>query len=398
MSDDYKSLNEQYTDDTEMLENKMQKFNAFLKALLTIFPSITAHDITKVMNSLFSCESVQGDRDDHHRSISYDQKTNSIVVDNIVAWKNTYDGFMQQHYDYRSIFTDRLEAEIGIPIMVTNLNVDSINNTSSKELIRDIITALSEGNDVSENEIESIALSQTFKWYENVVKAGANKEDAKTIALSKNKNDKAQFYNETIKKNIIQCLASKDIEYITKLCLERRHNPDEIPHDLKEKIKLIEASGYWDIFKIGLEKGFNLKQIIERILGLESVSAVHEWLDEIEVRKRNKLYLEMVDNDNIDLDRFPGKSALEQLFILENLYERNKSGNMIQKTVTKDMIESICDDMNNWEPITSVTAKQYRPSHIKSIIRLVFNLKGSKNSKKSRSLHIRSLKLPRSES
>ena len=105
----------------------------------------------------------------------------------------------------------------------------------------------------------------------------------------------------------------------------------------------------------------------------------------------------MVDNDNIDLDRFPGKSALEQLFILENLYERNKSGNMIQKTVTKDMIESICDDMNNWEPITSVTAKQYRPSHIKSIIRLVFNLKGSKNSKKSRSLHIRSLKLPRSE-
>ena len=398
MSNDiFKSLDELYTDDTALLENKIKQFDAFLKALLTIFPSITTHDTSKVMSSVFSCESVQGDRDDHHRAISYDPTTNRIVADKVVAWKNTYDSYMQQHYDYRGIFIDKLESEMGIPIRMTELYINNIDDTASKELIRDTITALSNDNDVSEDKIKSIELSQTFKWYDNAVKAGADKEKAKAIALSENQKEKAHFYNETVKTNIIQNLSSREIEYISNICQERKHNPDEIPPELKEKVKLMEASGYWNIFKAGLEKGFKLKQIIEHILSLESVSDVRDWLAEIEIRKRNQLYLEMIDSDHIDLDRFPGKSALEQLFILESLYERNSSGNMVQKTVTKDMIESICEDINSWEPITSITSKQYRPSHIKSIIRLVFNLKGKMNGKKSRSLRIRSLKLPRSE-
>lgn len=401
----YKNLLEAQNYEKKRLQEELRRFDAALNFLTSTFPDWDSSSLEKVMVQMLQAKSAHGESDDFNRAIAYNTESRSLSVDYTVAWKHCYDRYQRQYYDYLEYLKERLESDLDVQVKDRNLDPallednPSLDDAPLNTKIENVInTWVVDETLVDKEDIKLLEGLEEFKSFMTAVKAGADKAVAADHALHDKKQKLRKYVNKTIRDNVIKRFDKKYYDQIERAFNNKLIDKGTVPEQVRKDIDMIVASDYAPCIRNGIDQKLEMDCIIRNIAKRETVHDVIRWLDEREVRNRNQQYTDHLDGKVQVLNLFAGVSAMEQLFVLKTIYQRNTSGNTVQKSITPKVLERLCDAINQWRILEKVRMREYTTAEVRTIIERTFYLRiveDSKNkAKKNQTLVIRDLKLP----
>jgi len=366
----FRSIEEITKSEKKKLELYIKSFKMGLKSIMMRHSD--KKEIINIMKQDFNAILTDGTKNNMN-CIYLDEDTMEITYDMNIFWKGIYDKYILQYYYHQDLYAKRLNKELGIEFkekLIDNIGVVELSNEAEKNvknILQEVLLNKNLQDEITNNNIRNDKLIKikhtiSFNNVKELMRLGISLIDSIEHVISKDEKGIKKVKLGQIREAIKGLRVSEKNELVE--ILNNNKNITDINNDITKKaIYNIINSDYAEFIKKASRTNIDMKDFFKVLIESEKIADVKNYIINNKYIENNNRYLKG------DHDLLMGRLGIEQKIILNSLYKINKSGNLIQTTLTPELLLDISIKLSR------TLHTEYNSKKVLSIIRKCFTLR-----------------------